>query len=287
MSDEKKKSEKSKLVKILGGLAVAGVIAYNGWVVWYNAEGSVRSATKELLTELIPQSLDEEVVEFVEVENFKIDSTAKHKWAGEANAKVKVKESGKIGNIRFTFDVEEKKEDKGEMVYVQNLLADEASAVELLGRETESVEDEVKTNGRGSQDMGKPEITDLSAHVAALKERAENMTTLQQSELREKEEGRTVEVVIKVIDVHKEEYSDDGKSVDVACIDASSGISVVVPNIKNTASAYKKAIGLVKGTRAKVVGILCYTKGILVLDWDKPMVVATKLEIVEDVEDGL
>ena len=283
MSDEKKKSEKSKLVKILGGLAVAGVIAYNGWVVWYNAEGSVRSTTKELLTELIPQSLDEKVVEFVEVENFKIDSTAKHKWVGEANAKVKVKESGKTGSIRFTFDVEEKKEDKGEMVYVQNLLVDEASAAELLGEETQSQE---KEENVGSV---KAEITNWSAYVHDLEEKAEKLTSIQSPEECKKEEGRTVEDVFEVVDVFKAEEDDDGKHVEIARVSAKCPtvggrkVQILIPNVENSAAAYKNAIGLSKGVRVKAFGMVYFEKNaVFSAGLEDPSIVAVKLEIVKD-----
>lgn len=285
MSDEKKKSEKSKFVKILGGLAVAGVIAYNGWVVWYNAEGSVRSTTKELLTELIPQSLDEEVVEFVEVENFKIDSTAKHKWAGEANAKVKVKESGKTGNIRFTFDVEERKEDKGEMVYVQNLLADEASAAKLLGEVT------VSQKVENAADTAKAEITDWVAYVHELEEKAEKLTSIQSPEAKKKEKGRTVEDVFKVMDVVKQEDDDDGEHYELARVRAKTGgrkVDILVANVENSASEYKKAIGLSVGMRVKVFGVVYFEENaVFSMGLGDPSIVAMKLEIVEDVEDGL
>ena len=295
MSDEKKKSEKSMLVKILGGLAVAGVIAYNGWVAWYNAEGSVRSTTKELLTELIPQSLDEEVVEFLEVENFKIDSTAKHKWAGEANAKVKVKESGKTGNIRFTFDVEEKKEDKGEMVYVQNLLVDEVSAAKLL-RDEVLCEDVTKAKVDGFLGASKPEIKDWVAYVNDMKEKAQKVTTFQEPELRKEEEGRAVEIVFEVSDVSKTVEYDDGERVDVAVIFSECQTTrgeiwrfgVLVPNVKNTAVTYQKALRLTKGARVRAFGVIYYIdegfpNGILLsAHLSTPSIVATKLEVIED-----
>lgn len=279
-----KKSGTSKLVKILSSLAVViGIGAYNGWVIWYNnGGGAVKETTEKILVELIPQSLNEDVVEFVEVENFKIDSTAKHKWAGEANAKVKVKESGKTGNIRFTFDVEEKKEDKGEMVYVQNLLMDEASAAKLLGEDTKSQGEEANA---GSV---KAEITNWSAYVHELKEKAEKLTSIQRTEAKKKEEGRTVEDVFEVVDVFKEtEGDDDGEHYEIARIHAETvtgcKVHILVPNVENSAAAYKMAINMSTGVWVKSFGVVYFEKNaVFSMPLDEPSIVATKLEIVED-----
>lgn len=280
MSDEKKKSEKSMLVKILGGLVVVGFIAYNGWVIWHNnGEDPVKATTKELLTELIPQSLEEDVVEFVEVESFKINNTTKDKWAGEANAKVKVKETGNVGSIRFTFDVEK----KGEMVYVQNLSGDEESCSKLLeGNESKKEE---KTDASTSK------ITDWGAYVVDVENKAEKMTALQKVELCKKEQGRAVAIEIEVLDVRKStEY--EGEVVEISATCAIKGgdirnLSVLVENGRKTSAVYKKALELIRGTRVRIFGTVHYSS--LALDIISSMggvatpntIVATQIEIVK------
>ena len=300
-SQATKKSGTSKFVKILGGLAVVVgiavyigipaynglVAAYNGWVIWYNnGGGAVKATTEKLLTELIPQSLNKDVLEFVEVENFKIDSTAKHKWAGEVNAKVKVKESGKIGSLRFTFDVEEKMEDDQEMVYVQNLLRDEASAAKLLGEVTASQEVE------NTADTAKAEITDWVAYIVDLQGKIKNMTTLQREKLCKSEEGRYARGTFIVSNVRKaSEFGKEQEVVEISgdCSDeggAANCFSVFVVNSKNGAVAYKTALGLTKGMRVQAFGTVYFSPiSMLLLSSEVPIVpslAAYKLEIVED-----
>lgn len=251
MKNEEVKNSKSKGAKILGVIGIVALIAYNGWVVFNNhlGSGSVRGTVKELLIENIPNCINDEIVKFVELDDVKLDGIADDKWDGVAMAKLEAKETGKIDSVKFTFDVEK----KGSMVYINNLMLDEGSAESLLTEKSTGSQ-----KGKVAKGASKPKITDWTSYIKDWDVKVEQMTSVQQKELRESEVGRPAEIIVTVDDVS--ENSEDGESAYVISSKAlgEKWVNIWVYNTENTRDAYAKVKSLHKNSKIKVAGVVFF-----------------------------